>query len=104
MHAKGLDPAHQNGSSGALTRPPPLDRCPRSIPGKGFASNDKLVDHLKSSKPGHRLSQRVAVYQVSLRNISHLQAIPQTPSPSDFNDISADLSVQLNVSQVSFVQ
>ncbi len=41
-------------------------RCPRGIPGKGFARKDKLVGHLKSKK--HGLSAKDAAYEATLHN------------------------------------
>ena len=43
-------------------------RCPRGIPGMGFARKDKLVDHLKSKK--HGLSANDAAYEATLQNAS----------------------------------
>jgi hypothetical protein len=65
-----------------------IDRCPRSIPGDGFSRKDKLVDHLKSLKPGHGLSHQDAVYQASLHNVSQVRTVPQAaaaypPTPLD---------------------
>jgi len=40
-----------------------LHRCPRGIPGKGFARKDKLVDHLKKK---HALNSTDAAYEVAL--------------------------------------
>jgi hypothetical protein len=53
-----------------------VHRCPRSITGNGFPRRDKLVDHLKSSKPGHGLSHKDAVYQAAFHNKPRLNAVP----------------------------
>lgn len=41
-------------------------RCPRGIPGNGFARKDKLVDHLTTKK--HGLSKVDALYEATLHN------------------------------------
>jgi uncharacterized Zn-finger protein len=41
-------------------------RCPRGIPGNGFARKDKLVDHLTSKK--HGMSKVDAMYQATWHN------------------------------------
>jgi hypothetical protein len=43
-----------------------IHRCPRGIPGKGFARKDKLVDHLTSKK--HGLNRDDAVYEATKNN------------------------------------
>jgi hypothetical protein len=49
-----------------------IDRCPRSIQGRGFRRKDKLVDHLKSKKaPHHGLSHKDAVFQAALHSTSY---------------------------------
>lgn len=44
-----------------------IDRCPRSIFGKGFPRKDKLVAHLMSKR--HGLSKTEAQYQVALHEV-----------------------------------
>lgn len=43
-----------------------IHRCPRGIPGKGFARKDKLVNHLTSKK--HGMSKADAMYEATLHN------------------------------------
>jgi hypothetical protein len=43
-----------------------IHRCPRGIPGKGFARKERLVNHLTSKK--HGMSKADAMYEAALRN------------------------------------
>jgi hypothetical protein len=82
----------------------PIDKCPRSIPGAGFPRKDKLVDHLKSSRPGHSLSREDATYQASLRNQSHLRAGTKVPSLNTFNDAITNPTSAPKISSGNFIQ
>jgi len=70
-----------------------IDRCPRSIQGRGFGRKDKLVDHLKSKKaPHHGLSHKDAVFQAALHSTSYQHGTCQTAMHSPSNQDSPNLA------------